>query len=50
MNGFKFNVLATPNTALAKPDVFYFGNAIGDSGDSANNAWINASDEIAATQ
>jgi hypothetical protein len=28
-------LLATPNTGLSAPDVFYFGNLVGDTGDSA---------------
>jgi len=40
-------VLATANTGLAIPDVFYFGNAIGDTGDSAVNAQVNVLDEAA---
>src|SRR5262245_35905880 len=39
-------VKATATTGLATPDVFYFGNAIGESGDSAANALVNASDEV----
>ena len=27
-------VLATPDTELASPDAFYFGNLVGDTGDS----------------
>ncbi|MGE3311711.1 MAG: RHS repeat-associated core domain-containing protein [Limisphaerales bacterium] len=41
------HVLATPNTGLANPDVFYFGNAIGDSGDNTSNAQVNVLDEAA---
>jgi hypothetical protein len=37
-------VKATDNTCLASNDVFYFGNAIGDTGDSAVNAEVNAID------
>ena len=39
-------VKATNVTGLAVPDVFYFGNAIGESGDSIANAFVNATDEI----
>ncbi|KKL14914.1 hypothetical protein LCGC14_2510880, partial [marine sediment metagenome] len=39
-------VLATENTGLAEPDVFYFGNTIGESGDQLVNAIVNATDEI----
>ncbi len=37
-------VLATANTGLAADDVFYFGNAIGESGDSPANALVNGFD------
>ncbi len=37
-------VLANASTGLAEPDVFYFGNAIGDSGNSATDASVNAQD------
>lgn len=35
-------------TGLAAPDVFYFGNAIGESGNSTLNAIVDANDELAA--
>jgi hypothetical protein len=35
-------------TELAAPDVFYFGNAIGDSGNSATDANVDSGDELAA--
>ncbi|MCX7426757.1 MAG: cadherin-like domain-containing protein, partial [Planctomycetia bacterium] len=41
-------VLAPGNTGLAAPDVFYFGNAIGESGDSLQHALVNATDALAA--
>ena len=41
-------VLATDNTGLAMPDVFYFGNAVGESGNSPTDALVNATDEIGA--
>ncbi len=43
-------VLDTAHTGLAAgtTDVFYFGNAIGEAGDSLNDAKVNATDEIAA--
>jgi len=41
-------VLATENTGLAEPDVFHFGNAIGEAGDQTVNTIVNATDEIAA--
>ena len=37
-------VLANADTGLAEPDVSYFGNAIGDSGNSAVDASVNAQD------
>jgi hypothetical protein len=39
---------ATVNTNLASADVFYFGNAVGESGDTTTNAAVNATDEIGA--
>lgn len=39
-------VKSTINTGLAAEDVFYFGNAVGESGDSAANALVNATDVI----
>ncbi len=41
-------LLANDNTKLASDDVFYFGNAIGDSGDSATTAAVDSADELAA--
>jgi hypothetical protein len=41
-------VKATPATGLSSPDVFYFGNAIGESGNSTLDARVNATDEIGA--
>jgi hypothetical protein len=35
-------------SGLAADDVFYFGNAIGETGDAAANAQVNAADEIGA--
>ena len=40
-------VHATPSTGLAEDDVFYFGNAIGEAGNSTRNAIVDATDEIA---
>lgn len=37
-------VLAAPNTGLASPEVFYFGNAIGEAGDSPTNARVDLLD------
>jgi hypothetical protein len=39
---------ATAATGLGSPDVFYFGNAVGESGNSASDARVNATDEILA--
>jgi len=39
---------ATENTGLTEPDIFYFGNTVGEAGDQAVNAIVNATDEIAA--
>ncbi len=41
-------VLATENTTLAEPDVFYFGNAPGETGNSATDAKVNAFDMLGA--
>ncbi len=41
-------VLATADTNLLEPDVFYFGNAIGETGNSTTNAYVNATDAIGA--
>jgi len=41
-------VLPTANTGLTEPDVFYFGNAIGESGNSAVEARVNAVDILLA--
>ena len=41
-------VRAGANTGLANDDVFYFGNAIGETGDSATAAFVNSTDEIGA--
>jgi hypothetical protein len=42
--------LATANTGLVAPDVFYFGNAVGDSGfgDTATQATVNVNDALGA--
>jgi hypothetical protein len=40
-------VLATGNTGLADPDVFYFGNAIGETGNSTSNALVDVQDVLA---
>ena len=44
----KVTVLADANTGLAAPDVFYFGNAIGESGNSAADAVVDSTDEVAS--
>ena len=41
-------VRATANTGLAKPDVFYFGNAVGESGNLTTDAKVNAVDVLLA--
>jgi len=41
-------VLSTANTGLNSPDVFYFGNAVGESGDSTADAKVNAADVLLA--
>jgi hypothetical protein len=43
-------ILVTANTALAEPHVFYFGNAVGDSGsgNTATYAFVTVTDELAA--
>ena len=41
-------VKASDTSDLAADDVFYFGNAIGETGNSPSNAQVNASDELLA--
>jgi hypothetical protein len=41
-------MLSTAATGLSEPDVFYFGNAVGESGNSAVDAIVNAQDMLAA--
>jgi len=41
-------VLANESTGLARPDVFYFGNAIGESGNSVTDARVNTIDALLA--
>jgi hypothetical protein len=41
-------VLATANTGLPVPDAFYFGNAIGESGNSAADTKVDPADELGA--
>jgi len=41
-------VKATANTGLVTPDVFYFGNAIGETGNNTANAIVNLQDDLAA--
>jgi uncharacterized protein YjiK len=41
-------VLASSATGLAAPDVFYFGNAVGESGNSATDAAVGPADELRA--
>jgi hypothetical protein len=40
-------VLATANTGLSSPDVFYFGSAVGETGDNPANAEVTPADEVA---
>jgi len=44
----EITVLATANTGLSEPDVFYFGNAVGESGNSGTDARVNAIDSLLA--
>jgi hypothetical protein len=44
----KVTVKATSNTGLSAADVFYFGNAIGESGNSATDAVVDSADETAS--
>ncbi len=39
-------VLPGANTGLIEPDVFYFGNAVGETGDSTGDAKVNARDML----
>ncbi len=41
-------VLATANTGLTEPDVFYYGNAIGESGNSPTDAKVNVYEMLGA--
>ncbi len=41
-------VKATAATGLAQNDVFYYGNAVGESGDSATNTLVNSADDVGA--
>jgi hypothetical protein len=41
-------VKATTNTGLRAPDLFYFGNATGEAGNSTTKAFVTTGDEIAA--
>jgi hypothetical protein len=44
----KVTILANARTGLASPEIFYFGNAIGESGNSNADSLVNASDQLAA--
>jgi hypothetical protein len=44
----QITVKSDADTGLSSPDVFYFGNAVGDSGNSTTDARVNATDEIDA--
>lgn len=46
----RIEVLANANSGLQEPDVFYFGNAIGEVGNSASNAIVNATDQLLIRQ
>src|SRR5690606_2566651 len=41
-------VLSNANTTLKSYDVFYFGNAVGESGNSSTDATVNSSDDVNA--
>jgi len=43
-------VAADANTGLLAPDVFYFGNAVGETGDDASNAYVTPVDEVACRE
>ena len=43
-------VLANANTGLSSPDVFYFGNAIGDTGNSTTDAKVGPTDTVLIRQ
>ena len=44
----RVTVKTTGATGLVFPDVFYFGNAVGDSGNSTTNTVVNTMDEMRA--
>jgi hypothetical protein len=44
----QITVLASANTGLSAPETFYFGNAVGESGNSASDARVTVSDDNAA--
>ena len=44
----QITVKANANTGLASSDVFYFGNAVGESGNDPANAIVNSTDELGA--
>src|SRR5205807_5059869 len=46
----KVTIAADANTGLLAPDVFYFGNAVGDVGDDASNAYVTPVDEVACRE
>jgi hypothetical protein len=45
-NWMQITVLATENTGLVNPDVFYFGLAIGESGDNASDTFVTYLDRL----
>jgi len=46
----QITVLATISTGLEQADVFYYGNAIGEVGNSATNAIVNGIDQLLIRQ
>jgi uncharacterized protein YkwD len=46
----RVTVAADANTGLLAPDVFYFGNAVGDTGDDASNTYVTPVDEVACRE
>lgn len=47
-NWLRVEVLANADTGLAANDVFYSGHAVGETGGSASNAYVNMADELGA--
>ncbi len=42
----QISILNTPGTGLPAPDIFYFGSAIGETGDNPSNAMVTPLDEL----